>query len=126
MSKTVLITGANSGLGFEAAAQFAEEGFHRVVLGCRSLEKATMAQAALEARTGLRVFEALELDVSRFEAIRAATQSLAKSGPIDVLLLNAGVLPGAELIRTEDVLLQPLDLPCPWDCRESSPPSMDR
>lgn len=54
MSRAVLVTGANSGLGFEAAAQFAHEGFTRVVLGCRSLDSAAKAQAALEARTGHR------------------------------------------------------------------------
>ncbi|HEY6881425.1 MAG TPA: SDR family NAD(P)-dependent oxidoreductase [Polyangiales bacterium] len=103
MSQSVLITGANSGLGFEAAAQFATGGFTRVVLGCRSLEKATAARDALEARTGLRhIFEVLELDLSRLEAVRAATRALAKRGSLDVLVLNAGVLPGKELVHTED------------------------
>lgn len=102
MKKTVLITGANSGLGFEAAAQFALEGFTRVVLGCRSLSSATNAQAALEARTGRRVFEALEIDLSRFESVRSAIAVLANRGAIDVLVLNAGVLPGGELVLTED------------------------
>ena len=41
--KTALITGANSGLGFEAASQLAELGYRRVILACRTLEKAQTA-----------------------------------------------------------------------------------
>lgn len=46
---TALITGANLGLGFEAAAQLAEQGASRVILGCRNPEKATAAQRELQA-----------------------------------------------------------------------------
>ena len=45
--KTALVTGANSGLGFEAAAQLAEAGYARVILACRTLAKAEGARRAL-------------------------------------------------------------------------------
>jgi len=51
--KSALVTGANSGLGFEAAAQLAEQGYGRVILACRTLEKAETAKQALAARVGL-------------------------------------------------------------------------
>lgn len=50
--KTVLVTGANSGLGFEAAAQLAEAGWGKVILACRTVEKAEAAKAKLVERTG--------------------------------------------------------------------------
>ena len=43
-TKSALVTGANSGLGFEAAAQLAEQGYGRVILACRTLEKAEKAR----------------------------------------------------------------------------------
>ena len=43
--KTVVVTGANAGLGFEAAAQFAEQGWGKVILACRSQAKADAARA---------------------------------------------------------------------------------
>ena len=48
--KTALVTGANSGLGFEAAAQLAKEGYGKIILACRSLEKAGAAREQLAAR----------------------------------------------------------------------------
>lgn len=38
-ARTALVTGANSGLGFEAGAQLAEAGYSNVILACRTLEK---------------------------------------------------------------------------------------
>ena len=46
VDNTALVTGANSGLGFEAAAQLAEAGYGRVILACRTLEKAETARQA--------------------------------------------------------------------------------
>ena len=45
--KTVLLTGANSGLGFEAARQLAVAGWGKVILACRSESKAESARARL-------------------------------------------------------------------------------
>ena len=49
---SALVTGANSGLGFEAAAQLAELGYGSVTLACRTQDKADAAATALRARTG--------------------------------------------------------------------------
>ncbi len=43
-SKSALVTGSNSGLGFEAASQFAELGYGRVILATRTLAKAETAR----------------------------------------------------------------------------------
>lgn len=88
---TALVTGANSGLGFEAAAQLAEAGWGTVILACRSLDKAAGAKAALAERTGKDPFETLAVDTSEAASAHAACDELKRRGArIDLLLLNAG------------------------------------
>lgn len=90
-----LITGANSGLGFEAAALLAEAGWGKVILSCRSDEKCTAAATKLEERTGLKVFDVLTMDVSESESVEAAVKTLSdRNSKVDFLLLNAGVMIG--------------------------------
>lgn len=102
-ARVALVTGANSGIGFEAAAQLAETGFQQIILGCRSLEKSKQASIALRKRTGLDVFVPLELDLASLSSVRSAVKVLARqASSLDVLLLNAGVLPGSTLVRTAE------------------------
>lgn len=87
--QTVLITGANAGLGFEAARQLAqEEGINKIYLGCRNLTKAREAKANLVQLSGRDVFEILILDVSDSSSVRNAVSTL--SAPLDAVVLNAG------------------------------------
>ena len=82
--KTVLVTGANAGLGKECARQLALlEPTERVYLGCRNLEKAEAAQAELERGTDRNVFEILPIDVMDTDSVRAAVRALPS--PIDGL-----------------------------------------
>ena len=91
-NQTVLVTGANSGLGFEASAQLADAGYSRIILACRTEDKAAAARDQLMERTGQDVFEILAVDVSEFESsIRAAQILIDRPGSIDLLVLNAGV-----------------------------------
>ncbi|MFC7336459.1 SDR family oxidoreductase [Haloferula chungangensis] len=78
--KTVLITGANRGLGLEFAKQFSQNGY-KVIGTARSPEKATELKA-----TGAEV---LKLDVTSEEDIAAVAEAL-KGKPLDILLNNAG------------------------------------
>lgn len=90
-NKTALVTGANAGLGFEAAAQLADAGWGKVVLACRSEAKAKDAQARLVERTGKDPFDVVAIDTSEIESAQAAADNLAAKGlEIDFLLLNAG------------------------------------
>ena len=103
--KTALITGANSGLGFEAAAQLAEAGYGRLILACRTLEKADAAKDALAARVGSDPFDTLAIDVSSIESANAASDELIRRGDsIDVLLLNAGMVSGETMNKSVDDL----------------------
>ena len=105
VDNTALVTGANSGLGFEAAAQLAEAGYGRVILACRTLEKAETARQALAERVGRDPFETLEVDLSSVESARAASDELERRGTvIDSLLLNAGMVSGDVMNKTADGL----------------------
>ena len=102
-TKTVLITGANSGIGLEAAAQFAEADFGTVILTCRSLAKAENARGELIDRVGKDVFDTVEIDVAEAESARAAAETLNKQDrQIDVLVLNAGMSNGDEPAYNSD------------------------
>ena len=91
-NRTALVTGANSGLGFEAAAQLADAGFSRVLITARTDAKAETARQDLEVRTGAHVFEPVTLELNDLDSVYSAAERIIDAGGhIDVLLLNAGV-----------------------------------
>lgn len=81
---TVLITGANRGIGLEFARQYAADGW-RVIAACR---EPVSAKSLLER---LPAADVVALDVTATASIRALAASLAGQ-PIDVLIANAGVM----------------------------------
>ncbi len=90
--KTILITGANSGIGYQAALELARHGAH-VVLGCRNVGKGREALARLKNEVPGATAETEELDVASLSSIRAfAERMLAKDTSLDVLINNAGVM----------------------------------
>jgi NAD(P)-dependent dehydrogenase (short-subunit alcohol dehydrogenase family) len=90
--RIAVITGANTGLGYETAAALAGRGA-RVVLGVRNLEKGRQAVARIAAATPGAEVELQELDLTSLESVRAAAAQL-RSGHdrIDLLINNAGVM----------------------------------
>jgi NAD(P)-dependent dehydrogenase (short-subunit alcohol dehydrogenase family) len=86
-SRTVLVTGANRGLGLEFARQYAEDGW-RVFAACRAPDSARELKA-LESRLADRL-SVLALDVTDGAAAKAAAGRL-RNEAIDLLLNNAGV-----------------------------------
>jgi len=88
--KTILITGANKGIGFETAWQLAQLG-HFVYIGSRDIEKGRRAVERLMAK-GFDNVAAIELDVTKPESIQKAKMELeSKAGALDVLINNAGI-----------------------------------
>ena len=90
--RTAIITGANTGLGYETAAALAASGA-RVVLAVRSLEKGENALRRIrEAYPAARV-ELQLLDLCSLASVGAAAEALKSNlGTIDLLINNAGVV----------------------------------
>jgi NAD(P)-dependent dehydrogenase (short-subunit alcohol dehydrogenase family) len=85
--KTALITGANSGLGYETMRVLAMRGA-TIIAAARTLDKAKEAGATIQGKT---IPVAIEL--TDFDAIVAGTNAVRELGmPIDMLILNAGIM----------------------------------
>jgi NAD(P)-dependent dehydrogenase (short-subunit alcohol dehydrogenase family) len=90
--RTAVISGANTGLGFETAAALAARGAH-VVLAVRNLEKGKQAAGRITAATPGADVELQELDLTSLESVRsAAAQLRSDHDRIDLLINNAGVM----------------------------------
>jgi NAD(P)-dependent dehydrogenase (short-subunit alcohol dehydrogenase family) len=92
-ARTVIVTGANSGIGLAAARAFAAAGA-RVILACRNVDKGKAAAAALADTVEVRA-----LDLANLASVREFATSIDE--PIDVLVNNAGVM-AVPLRRTAD------------------------
>lgn len=100
MKKTVLVTGANRGIGLAIARQLADLG-HAVLLGSRELKAGQVAAKSLH-RPELDI-EAVHVDLTNAESIDAAlSQIQASSRQIDVLVNNAGILHEKSLLELTD------------------------
>ncbi|MFW1852001.1 SDR family oxidoreductase [Acinetobacter guillouiae] len=90
-SKTIIITGANTGIGLATAETFIKDG-HHVIIACRNPEKAKTAQQHLES-FGTGQVDVIHLDLNSLEQInQAANEIIAKYEKIDVLVNNAGMM----------------------------------
>ncbi len=94
--RTILITGANTGIGFEAAGVLAGKGFIlgpgpcHVILACRDREKAEWAMSRIMARyRGEVSLRFLQLDLADLASVRAAAEQVER---LDVLINNAGIM----------------------------------
>ena len=91
--KTVIVTGASSGLGFEAAAKFAALGAERVVLGVRNESKGAVARREIEGRSSCRtVLDVWPLDMGSYVSVQAFAARADEELPrLDIAILNAGI-----------------------------------
>jgi NADP-dependent 3-hydroxy acid dehydrogenase YdfG len=100
--KTVLITGASSGIGEATARRMAALG-HNLVIGARRTDR--LAALAVELRAEGAAVTPVELDVTHLESVRTFVEAaLTEHGRVDVLVNNAGVMslsPLADLRITE-------------------------
>jgi NAD(P)-dependent dehydrogenase (short-subunit alcohol dehydrogenase family) len=99
--KCCLVTGANSGIGYETALALADLGAE-VVLLCRNPERGETAAQQIREQTGNSRVSLEVVDVSDLASVRAVAARLS-SRSIDVLVHNAGVLPD-ERVETDDGL----------------------
>lgn len=91
--RTVVITGANSGIGAAAAGQLARAGA-QVIIACRNTEKGAAAAAAMSGPVEVRA-----LDLADLSSVRAFAETVTE--PVDILINNAGVM-ATPLRRTPD------------------------
>src|SRR5262249_45214877 len=90
--RTVVITGSNSGIGYEAALQLAAKGAH-VVLACRDEAKGNAAIEAIKSAHPAARLSFLALDLADLGSIRRFADALRGLTPtLDVLCNNAGVM----------------------------------
>jgi NAD(P)-dependent dehydrogenase (short-subunit alcohol dehydrogenase family) len=90
--RVAIITGANTGIGYEAAAVLAGKGAH-VVLAVRNLDKGKDAAARITAKSPNAAVSVQQLDLTSLDSVRAAAAALADEYPrIDLLINNAGVM----------------------------------
>lgn len=95
MTKTVLITGATSGIGAACAEKFATAGY-RLILNGRNAQKLAEMSKTLRDSTGAEILE-LVLDVRDRDSVFSAIEHLSESwSTIDVLINNAGLALGLE------------------------------
>ncbi|MGI4823072.1 MAG: SDR family oxidoreductase [Janthinobacterium lividum] len=103
--KFALVTGANKGIGLEVAKLLAQQGFF-VYLGSRHLASGQAAVQQLHAM-GLTAVEAVQLDVTSPDSIRAARVVIGEKTPVlDVLVNNAGISGGTSQSARQTTLDQ--------------------
>lgn len=93
VGKNVIVTGANSGLGFEAAVKFSALGASKLILGVRDIGKGDKAKTVIEARAKkLNQIEVWQLDMNSYDSIRKFADRVSKElEHLDIVILNAGV-----------------------------------
>jgi NAD(P)-dependent dehydrogenase (short-subunit alcohol dehydrogenase family) len=90
--KTIIVTGANSGIGFEAARVFARQRAD-VILACRSLDRGQGAKTRILAESPGARIELLALDLGSLASVRQFAERVnASRSKLDVLVNNAGIM----------------------------------
>jgi NAD(P)-dependent dehydrogenase (short-subunit alcohol dehydrogenase family) len=99
--RIALVTGANSGIGYETARALAEHGAH-VIMACRDDEKGRRARDKLESELERSSLELLHLDLADLFSVQTAAEKvLARHARLDILVNNAGVM-GTPYRQTAD------------------------
>ncbi|HEY7015720.1 MAG TPA: SDR family oxidoreductase [Streptosporangiaceae bacterium] len=100
--RLIVVTGANSGTGKEAARRLAAAGAH-VVIAVRAVAKGEQARAEILARHPGAELEVRRVDLADLESVREFADGLLAAGtPVDVLINNAGVMAPTARMTTAD------------------------
>ncbi|KAK7104588.1 retinol dehydrogenase 13-like [Littorina saxatilis] len=90
--KTVIVTGANTGIGKETAKELARRG-GRVILACRDLKRAEKAREEIVSETGNENVVVKQLDLASMASIRQFAKDVVATEPrVDILINNAGIM----------------------------------
>jgi len=100
--KIIIITGANSGLGYESTLALAEKGAH-VVMACRNTQKGLVAMAPILDANPTVSLEVMPLDLSDLDSVRTFAEAFRKKHDrLDILMNNAGVMAIPQREETAD------------------------
>ena len=100
--KTVLITGANAGIGKETAINLGRRGA-RVIMACRDMKRGEDALNDVAEKTGSSKLVLKQLDLASLASVRVLAEDISNSEPeLHVLINNAGVMVPSELQKTQD------------------------
>jgi len=91
VGKTFFVTGANTGIGFETAAVLAGKGA-RVLIGCRSRNKAEDALARIRKQHSEADVVIVDLDLGDLASVRRAAEVVNEEARLDALVNNAGIM----------------------------------
>ena len=90
--KVAIVTGANSGIGWDTAVVFAEKGA-TVIMACRSMEKGQAALDKLKTELPGADVELMQLDLASLDSVRAFVETFdTKYDRLDLLINNAGIM----------------------------------
>ncbi|KAL9565080.1 hypothetical protein ACKAV7_010725 [Fusarium commune] len=103
--KTMIVTGSNTGLGFEASQHLLRLGVGKLIMAVRSLEKGEKARKELLQLTkrSPESIEVWHLDMESYESVKAfSARAIAELPTIDVVLANAGLATSDKFSMAED------------------------
>jgi NAD(P)-dependent dehydrogenase (short-subunit alcohol dehydrogenase family) len=99
---TFIVTGANTGLGYEAAKHLVQLSAAKVILAVRSPVKGDEAKTKIQADTGINgVAEVWPLDMGSFESIKSFAEKVNGLERLDAIVENAGVAIGGQWKTTD-------------------------
>ena len=99
--KIFIVTGANSGLGYESSLALAEKGA-TVIMACRNLERAQLAGDTIMAAVPAAKLELIELNLASLKSINTFADSFKnKFDQLDAVINNGGIM-GSDRSETED------------------------
>ncbi|XP_076887294.1 short-chain dehydrogenase TIC 32, chloroplastic-like [Bidens hawaiensis] len=103
---TAIVTGANSGIGLETASVLALRGVH-VIIAVRNLQVGQKVKAGVIAKIPNAKIDVMELDLSSQASVRRfATDYISKDLPLNVLILNAGIMSPPFTLSQDGIELQ--------------------
>ncbi|KAF9552314.1 short-chain dehydrogenase [Agrocybe pediades] len=101
--KTVVVTGANVGIGFEAAKHFARMDPGKLIIACRSKQKGEQALNEIRRETGCETAELRIVDLASFASVKSFVKTFEDNNDrLDILVENAAIVPGKQPEFTQD------------------------
>jgi len=91
--QTIIVTGANVGLGFEATKHFVRMGASKVIIACRDVDKGKSAQQNIERSVNVAkdTLEVWQLDYSSYDSVKSFAERVNGLNRLDAVVLNAGI-----------------------------------